>query len=233
MALDSISEINNPATASTAKKENTGVSGLSNNLNDFLKLLTTQLKNQDPTQPLDTAQFTGQLIGFSSVEQQLGTNARLDKLVDKQKSTAINTQLSSSVNYIGKMAEIESDQFQLEKTGEPRFAYDVPRGVVNSVITITKANGQVIGALKGKVEEGKQNLTWDGKDANGNRLPPGRYDFSVAVTDTQNKTTNAKTYAFGEVTSVELNEGKTNLVIDDSLVVQADKVRSIEQKQAI
>lgn len=231
MALESISAATNPAKSSTVSQEDKSRAGLSNNLSDFLKLLTTQLKNQDPTSPLDTSQFTDQLIGFSGVEQQINTNSKLDKLVQSQTTAAISTQLSSSVNYIGKMAEIETNQFELDTVGDPKFAYDVPKGTVNSVITITKQNGQVIGSFKGSNIEGKQNVTWDGKDGDGNRLPAGTYLFAVTLTDSANQNTSATTYAFGEVTSVEMDGDKTKVVIDDALVTDIDKVRSIEQKQ--
>lgn len=230
MSIESISAANNPATSSSEKKEDKSRTGLSNNLGDFLKLLTTQLKNQDPTSPLDTSQFTDQLIGFSGVEQQINTNGKLDKLVDSQTTTALNAQLTSSVNYIGKMVEVENNRFKMGATGDPKFSYEVPKGISNSTITIMTDTGQVIGTFKGKTEEGLQNLTWDGKDANGQRLPAGNYRFKVDMVNTEAKTIPAKTYTFGEVTSVEVKEGKTSVIVEGDYVVGIEKVRAVEAK---
>lgn len=233
MGLESISAATNPATATLeAKTTNKDSNSVSANLTDFLKLLTTQLQNQDPTAPADTNQITQQLIGFSQVEQQVNTNNKLDTLVNSQTTTALSTQLSASTNYIGKMVEIEGSAFNIQNTGEPKFSYDVPEGTANSVITISDSKGNVIGSFKGSTTVGKQNLVWDAKDANGNRLPSGAYDFRVTLVDSNNETTLAKTYVQGEVTSVLMDSGEAKLVVDDNTVVQVKDVIAVEDKQA-
>jgi flagellar basal-body rod modification protein FlgD len=197
---------------------------------DFLNLLTAGLKNQDPTNPTKNGEFMQQITSINSLEQQLNSNTKLDALVKSQTSSALTAELASSVNYIGKSAEVENDVFTLKRTGEPKLGYDVPKGTTNSVISISNERGTVIGSYKGKITEGKQNLSWDGKDADGNRLPAGSYKISVSLTDSNNKVTNAKTYVFGDVTSVELQDGKASVVIDDSYVLPISKVRSLEEK---
>lgn len=234
MALENINAASNPATSVLSNKatsSNSGADALAKTQSDFLKLLTTQLKNQDPTNPQDTGEFTSQLIGFSSVEQQLNTNTKLDALVESQTSTALNAQLSSSVNYIGKMVEVQGDTFDLSATSEPKFSYDVPSGTSNSVISIFNASGVPIGSFKGSSSAGKQNLVWDGKGSDGERLPVGTYKFRVDVVDAENKTAAAKTYVLGEVTSIHVEDNKTKLVVDDRLLVPIEDVYSVGQKQ--
>ena len=224
----------NPATATLENKNastDNGSKALAGNLSDFLKLLTTQLKNQDPTAPTDTAQFTQQLIGFSGVEQQLNTNTKLDKLVDSQTTTAVGAQLSSSVNYIGKMAEVEGSTFTVQPGVEPKFSYVLPEGVRNSQITISDSKGVVIGAFQGKTAAGKQDVIWDAKDATGKALPAGQYTVKVSWLDEKGTATAAKTNIVGEVTGVDVSDGKTSLVIDDNFVVSIDKVQSVAAKQ--
>ena len=235
MALTDISSINNPAKSSlvnpTGGSNATTIESVAKTKSDFLNLLTTQLKNQDPTKPTDNAQFTQQITAINTLEQQLDSNVKLGQLVKSQNNSALSTQLASSVNYIGKSVEVENDVFQLRAVGQPKIAYEVPKGISNSVITISNDKGQVVGAYKGKTTEGKQNLVWDGKDINGNRLPAGSYKISVALTDTNSTQTAATTYVFGEVTSIEMQNNQASVVIDDSYVLPIDNVRSIEQKQ--
>lgn len=238
MSLEGISFKSNPPKTTLVNEaansnSSTTAESVAKTKSDFLNLMTTQLKNQDPTKPTDNAQFTQQITALNSLEQQLNSNTKLDALVKSQTSSALTAELASSVNYIGKSAEVENDIFTLKRTGEPKLGYDVPKGTTNSVITISNERGTVIGSYKGKITEGKQNLAWDGKDADGNRLPAGSYKITVSLTDSNNKATAAKTYVFGDVTSVELQDGKASVVIDDSYVVPISKVRSLEQKSTI
>lgn len=235
MSLEGISFKSNPPKTTLVNEaansnSSTTAESVAKTKSDFLNLMTTQLKNQDPTKPTDNAQFTQQITALNSLEQQLNSNTKLDALIKTQTSSALTAELASSVNYIGKAAEVENDIFTLQRTGNPKLGYEVPKGTTNSVISISNERGQVVGSYKGKITEGKQNISWDGKDADGNRLPAGSYKLSVSLTDSNNKTTAAKTYVFGDVTSVELQDGKASVVIDDSYVVPVSKVRSLEEK---
>ncbi len=237
MALEGISSKTNPA-KSTFVNPNGGSTAttpesIAKTKNDFLTLLTTQLKNQDPTKPADNAQFTQQITAINALEQQLDSNVKLGQLVTSQNNSALSTQLASSVNYIGKSVEVENNLFRLNAVGQPKLAYDVPKGTANSIITISNEKGAVVGTYKGSILEGKQNLLWDGKDADGKRLPVGSYKLSVNLTDSNNKPSAAKTYVFGAVTSIEMQNNQASVVIDDSYVLPIDKVRSIEQTQTV
>lgn len=236
MSLDSISAIKNPSRTTLvneAAQTNSGSSAesIAKTKSDYLNLLTTQLKNQDPTKPTDNEAFTQQITALNSLEQQLNTNTKLDALVSSLSGSTVATQLSSSVDYIGKSVEVENDTFKLRQTGEPKLGYDVPKGITNSVISISNERGQVVGSYRGQTTEGKQNLVWDGRDFNGNRLPEGTYKISVTLTDTNNQQSSAKTYAFGEVTSIELQDNKASVVIDDSYVLPIEKIRTVEKTQ--
>ena len=96
--------------AATDGKPPSALSSLSGNLDTFLKLLMTQLQNQDPTSPLDTAQFTSQLVQYSSVEQQIQTNTNLNSLLQLTQGN----QVVQSASLLGKKAEVASDQLALQ-----------------------------------------------------------------------------------------------------------------------
>lgn len=235
--MTTITDLNaaaNPATANLTNKNketDNGAGTLAGNISDFLKLLTTQLKNQDPTAPTDTNQFTQQLIGFSQVEQTLNTNTKLDKLVDAQSNSTVSVQLSSGVGYIGKMALVEGDTFQVKAGEDPKFTYELPKGTRQSVIKIYDSKGALVGSFQGAGKEGAQNIVWDAKNADGNRVAPGAYVVKVDAIDDTGKPLETKTSILGEVTGVELKDGVAELRIDDSLLVPIKNVKSVETKQ--
>src|SRR5579862_2238926 len=94
------------ANSSSSTSGSNALNKLSSDLNSFLTLLTTQLKNQDPLSPLDSTQFTAQLVAFTGVEQQINTNTKLDSLIGVDKAT----QLTSAANFIGNTVEAPSNQ---------------------------------------------------------------------------------------------------------------------------
>ena len=85
------------ASTAAATNASTSASTVASQYQTFLKMLTTELQNQDPTQPLDSSQFTSQLAQFSSLEQQLQTNSNLSNLITAQQSATFN----SAIGYIG------------------------------------------------------------------------------------------------------------------------------------
>src|SRR5271156_6288937 len=85
------------STGTNSSSSSSAMSNLTSNFNTFLKLLTTQLQNQDPLSPMDSNQFTQQLVEFSGVEQQINTNDNLQSLI----ALSMSQQASAAVNYIG------------------------------------------------------------------------------------------------------------------------------------
>ena len=111
---------------STGQPQNMSASGvasasLAENFNAFLTLLTTQLKNQDPTEPMNSQEFVGQLVQFSQVEQAIRSNQSLEKLIDLQNTS----QISAALGYIGSQVEITSDIAALVN-GKAEFSYTLP-----------------------------------------------------------------------------------------------------------
>lgn len=231
-SLADISASTNPATATfNDKKATTAGSKITNDFNDFLKLLTTQLQNQDPTAPTDTNEFTNQIIGFSEVEQTINTNSKLDKLVEAQTASATGAQLSSASTFVGKMVEVEGDAFAVRDGEEPEFSYELPEGVSNSYITIYAEDGGVVGTFQGKGVAGKHNIVWDAKDINGERVEPGKYTLSVSALDKEGKPLDVTTYVTGEVTGAEIKDGVVSLRIEDEYTVPVNDVQSLANKK--
>jgi flagellar basal-body rod modification protein FlgD len=161
----------------------TALTSLSANFGNFLKLLMTQLQNQDPTSPLDTAQFTTQLVQFSSVEQQINTNTSLTQLIQLTQAG----ELMQSSAMIGKRITVASDHVPLQNgTGTIQFSLPAA-GPVG--IAIYDESGTKIRDVSLSGAKGENSWTWDGTNAAGARLPDGGY--KVAVTSHASNGTSA------------------------------------------
>ena len=159
------SSANNASSASTTDD---AIEGLNDTYNNFLLLLTKQLQNQDPLNPMDTAQFTQQLVGFSQVEQQIASNKSLEKLIGLQSAT----NAFGAVAFIGNEVAVDSDQVSL-KGGKAKFQYTIDKTASKAVMTVIDARGQVVLVQEANKGIGTYKVDWNGKDAFGNQLPDG------------------------------------------------------------
>lgn len=202
-----------PGSSTTSKATSSATDKASKSLNqnfdNFIKLLTTQLQNQDPTSPMDTNALTQQIIGFSQVEQSIQTNKSLDSLIAATKET----QISNAVSYIDKEIETESGSALL-KNGSAKFSYTLDANAIQTSINISTDTGRVVFSTGGKTAKGKYDFAWDGKDANGNQLKDGVYNISVISKDSKGAAIATKTYAVGTVTGVNLNGEETTISMD-------------------
>ena len=187
------------STASTATAKSGSLASLSSNFNDFLGLLMTQLRNQDPTSPLDTNQFTSQLVQFSSVEQQIAANTSLTQLVQLTQNNAL---LQSSA-MVGKSVVVASDHLPLQQ-GQGSLQYTAAAAQPVSIQVLNSA-GAVVRGVDVTSTTGTNTWTWDGKDDAGNRLPDGSYKVAVTSTGTTGTSSALPFTVSGTVT------GATNL----------------------
>lgn len=218
MQLSSVTDNINSITGKDKGKGN-----ISQNYEDFLKLLTVQLQNQDPTAPTDTNQLTQQIATLSQVEQQINTNQNLEKLI-----TLFNaTQYNSVVSYIGKQIEAAGDVGALQG-GKAMFAYYLEREADQVQITIKNAAGDIVRTVNGTELAGRNQYQWDGKNAQGEQLPDGTYKIEVKAVDANNNEILSKTYTTGIVTSVDTANGQVYLSFGD-ISVPLESVISIRQ----
>ncbi|KQY28882.1 flagellar biosynthesis protein FlgD [Caulobacter sp. Root1455] len=206
----------------TIDKINNSRNSLANNEQTFLKLLTTQLKNQDPLAPTDTTQMTSQITQMTGVEQQLVTNDLLTALVGMNTSGGI----SEGVNLMGKQVTAETDKSVL-KNNEATWSYTQSRSATAvKVEVIDKFGATIATVLPDDMSGGDHTFKWDGKSANGTQQPAGgEYTIKVTATDSQgsNITTTAKGRVDGVVTKVT-NESGVNMVWIGDTKVPLDSV---------
>ena len=178
------------------------------NYNNFLKLLTTQLKNQDPTAPTDTNQLTLQIATLIQVEQQITTNNDLQSLI-----TLFGANSSSNmVGYIGKQVETAGNQVVLQNK-MANVVYSLPTAATTANVTITDSTGKVVLNAAGTTLAGRNQVGWTGLDNNGNQLADGTYTVSVTAKDASGKAIAATTSTVGVVTSIDTSSGTSTLSI--------------------
>jgi|AGTN01.2.fsa_nt_gi Flagellar hook capping protein len=193
--------ITSAASTSTSKAQASGKS-LAQNFDTFLTMLTTQLKHQDPLSPMDSTQFTNQLVQFAGVEQQINANSNLEKLIS---ATSLNTR-SQSVNYIGHVIEADTDMVPLQGakdtesssiqlgSGSATFKYVLDSAASTTQLKIKDADGNVVRTLVGNTSRGSHEITWDGKNSAGETMADGTYTVEPVATTTSGATVGVKTY---------------------------------------
>jgi flagellar basal-body rod modification protein FlgD len=197
------------------------LSDLSGNYSNFLTLLTTQLQNQDPLSPMDTNQFTQQLVEFSSVEQQINGNKKLDQMIALQ-STA---NAYGAVGFVGTSISATSDQLPLQN-GSARFDYTIEHDASAATLKIMDSSGNIVMLEQVDGTVGTHPVQWDGTDFFGNQLPDGQYSVSVSYQDSAGTSYDAPTTTYGTVDSAEIDNGTVSLKLGD-VTIPLDQVTSV------
>lgn len=220
-----VNSVTAPTTTTTttqdtaAEKSRTQLSG---DFDTFLLMLTTQLKNQDPTEPMDTNEFTAQLVQFASVEQAIATNENLEKMLAADRSAEIST----ASNYIGKFVEAKGDSSRLSN-GVATFSYELPSNVFSAEVVITDELGQIVYKGTAPTTKGKNDVLWDGtSNIDGQTKPEGTYHVSIVAKDSQLKPVEATTFTTGFVSEVNIENGEMLLKIGD-IELTLDEVNAI------
>src|SRR5262249_15590556 len=163
-------------TAPPVSQSQTAQKALSTNFDTFLTLLTTQLKNQDPLSPMDSNQFTQQLVEFSQVEQQINSNQNLESLISLTKAQSA----TSAVSYLGKSLTLTDGTAPL-MNGNATWAYSLDDTAASTRITVSDAKGKVVYVTQGETDAGLHAFNWNGEDNQGNALPAGVYTLKVTA----------------------------------------------------
>jgi flagellar basal-body rod modification protein FlgD len=214
-----------PAASSSTSSSVSSTTGgtLAGNFQTFLTLLTTQLQNQDPLSPLDTNQFTQQLVQFASVEQQLKTNSQLTTLVSLQQ-TAQSTQ---ALGFVGKTAVVDGSTAALTNASAT-WDLSVPTNS-NVNISITNSTGQTVFTGDYAVSAGNNlPFTWDGKGSDGTQWPDGSYRLTATAADSVGNPVGVSTQIRGVVNSVDLTQSPPLLSINGQNYT-VSQIKSIAQ----
>lgn len=198
--MATVNPVSNAANPNS-KAEQSG-SKLAGDFDQFLQLLTTQLQYQDPTSPMDTTEFTNQLVQFASVEQQIAQSKSLESLISIQESW----QTANAINYIGKDVDIAGKNVMLSE-GKGVLGYTLPAHTESTTITIKDSSGKAIRTVSGEKTTGTHAYVWDGRTDGGVKMADGTYTFEVTAKDAAGKAVTVSTQFAGTVTGVTNKNG--------------------------
>jgi flagellar basal-body rod modification protein FlgD len=192
----------------------------------FLKLLVAQLKNQDPLKPQDNSAFVAELAQFSSLEQSMGVNDRLDQMMLQNQGLAN----SNVVNMVGSVATVKGSLITTDGsgTGAP-VAFSLDRKSAQTVVQIKDAAGNVIRTLDlGERNGGITKINWDGRSDEGIVQPAGTYAVSVKAADEDGGTVIVSQETTGTIQGVSFDKGYPVLRLSNGVSAPVSDLLRVE-----
>jgi len=209
------------AASSATPASASAFSSLAGNIDTFLILLTTQLRNQDPLKPLDTEKFTSQLVQFASVEQSIKTNSHLEALIALQGAS----DRQSALAFIGREAQVASDKAALSE-GRAAWTYTLPADARALSISVLNANGAVVARSIGTAGAGDHEFIWDGTALDGGAAPPGVYRLKVDALGADGANLTAEIRSAARVTAASFGAGAPKLETSIG-VIELSQIRRV------
>ncbi len=199
-------------------------STIATSFDTFLTLLTTQLQNQNPLEPLDANEFTQQLVQFSEVEQTIKSNENLENLLKLQAATAV----TNSVSYIGKTVEL-SEVTQELTNNSATWPIEAANSADKATFTVSDADGNIVFSEQKAITSGSSNYVWDGRTNTGSIAPKGNYSLSISAKNSEGVTIDTNVASReGTVTGIDMSSDTLYLLIGDDKV-KIEQVSSIRQ----
>lgn len=190
----------------------------------FLKLLVTQLQNQDPLNPMENSEFVAQLAQFSSLEGIQNLNTTMSGVA----GSIGNLSDFGSAGLIGRMVKAEAGWFERTDGQEHGFGFDLGSASGSTHLTVRDEHGLIVRTMDlGPMPAGEHEIVWDGKDGSGSPLPSGSYAFSVGAKGSSGASIQAKTYLLGFVTGVNLADGNGANLYVNGTSVKKDSIKEI------
>jgi flagellar basal-body rod modification protein FlgD len=211
LSSTSSSSSSSSSTSSTSSDLASGTSSLNTSYQTFLTLLTTQLKNQDPSSPEDPNQFTTELVQMTGVQQQLLSNQLLQQLVNASPSQGV----TSDVGLIGQTVSASTPSATLSN-GSATWNYTLPSAVTKATVTVKDSSGAVVySGSAPSFASGVHSFTWNGESNNGTQEPNGgTYTLSIAATDTTGTAVTPTIGVTGTATGVQSGAGGPTVTVD-------------------
>lgn len=199
---------------------------LSQDFDQFLILLTTQLQNQDPLSPMDTTEFTNQLVAFSGVEQQINTNEKLDSLVQLQ----LNNTFSSALGYVGLDVSYLGSEVTFDGETPTPINYALDSEAFEAKINIFDDQGNLIYDTDISGNTGAQEFVWDGTTNGGTIAAPGTYSVQIGALDIDGNAIGSTTVVTGQVRGVETQNGSIFVLVGERAVSVSNVLNASEPR---
>ena len=203
----------------TQTESEVSTAALASDFETFLKLLTTQLQNQDPSKPLDSTEFVAQLASFSAVEQQINTNTKLDELISR-----INYGNTSDLSsWLGANVKSEANA---NFSGSPiDVFYKVPDAATYADLVVYDTSGKEI--ARQSVDIAGSQTSWTGLDAASSPYPDGSYRFKIESFENNKSTGLQLAQTFSPVVEARIDGNSTQLIFADGTKMAASEVQAV------
>jgi flagellar basal-body rod modification protein FlgD len=224
-----------PVSQTTSPATTAGEQSLAQSVNknlgkeDFLKLLVTQLRFQDPLSPDDPKEFVAQLAQFSSLEQQINVNQSLENVGNLVSSLKDSVGMSRGVSLLGKTVKGQGNSLSLAGGQAMAASYQLPRDAKEVKISIFDGGGGLVRTLNlGSQATGLRQFSWDGKNADGKLAADGSYTYQVTALDSQGNGIEVTNYFTGKVQEVFQDSQGVWLKVDGR-EIRLDNIVSVNQ----
>ncbi|PLX65945.1 MAG: hypothetical protein C0603_13295 [Denitrovibrio sp.] len=226
MQISSTKEVNYTTYDTTQFEERDEAASGTLGQSDFLNLFITQLKNQDPTAPMDDAAMMEQTSQFSQVELLTSMEENIAKMAAGNEATNTQQYMMSASGYIGKLVEYEGNNTYMAG-GVAAVSFEADEVPFKTTVVIKDGAGNYVRDFNPSVTDTDMNtFYWDGTDSDGNLVDEGKYTFSVVATGLDGEEIDVTTYGNGLVTGVKTVGNAVVYEVDGS-DVPADKVTSV------
>lgn len=187
--------------------------GASSDYNMFLKLLTTQMQNQDPLKPMESTEYTAQLAQFSQVEQTIQQTSKLNEILAQ-----LTTQnMAQASGFIGHVGQFSSTVAGLTAETGASWTYNAARAVSALTATITDGSGKTV-ATMALDPASSGSLSWNGAMASGGQAPDGPYSLSIAGVDASGAEVPVSVTTSGRITEVVAANGNLTLGVNGAQI---------------
>lgn len=211
-------EVNAVSTSSPSAATNSQTK-LAADFDQFLTLLTTQLQFQDPLDPMDSSQFTEQLVSFTQVEQSITTNKNLEMLISQTQNAA----MSNAVGYLGTEVTLETDRAGL-RDGEAKWEYGLLTNAEEVKVTVKDSKGKILFEGPGENKAGLHDFIWDAPAD----TPDGIYQLEISAKTANGSEVQLTIYSKGKVETIESLNGEVHLSVN-GILTPTSNVQAVKQ----
>jgi flagellar basal-body rod modification protein FlgD len=228
---------NSNSTAPAWASQQSGIDEVQNRASldkdDFLKLMVTQLQNQDPLEPASNQEFAAQLAQYSSLEQMTEMNSSLQAGLANDEQLNLTLNNSAATRFIGQEVHATGNIVNLEQGQPINLRFSQAYNSDQTLIDIYNSQGALVRTIElENVQSGGIVAEWDGKDHEGNSLTGGSYYFDITATDVSGNNVGVTPYMTGKVTGIRYNDNRVALLVDGNEVALENVLEIVEPGSA-
>lgn len=190
---------------------------------DFMKLMLAQLKNQDPLSPMEGSEFAAQLAQFSSLEQLSNLNTLTAQSIDANYYLTQSINNTMTATLIGKDVKLNGNSMNVKGDDGMTIGYKLPSSASSVTVKVYNESGVLVKTFESDgLSSGDHKLFWDFYDNSGNKVPDGKYSFSVEATSVSGNNLVTEQFIWGRINGVKFSESGTKLLVGNNEYMLSD-----------